>query len=275
MSERKTLTDEQKSIIYQLYVNEKRGQAACARAAGTSVRIVKRYLQEEKIPIRNFSEAATASNMNRRQYDINDDYFCHESPNMAYLLGFIAADGSISKRENELKIGLSAVDKEFLQTLATEMGSNRQVKEYTNAAGYNCCEWHCSSKKIKDTLAKYNIVPAKTYTFTFPRHLKREYWIDFIRGYFDGDGCISTAGKSALRWQIVAANKDVLQTIIDYFWEEYNIPKVSIQEKGSTPCYYFQYSTSATKQIYKILYRENSLYLPRKKEKFDTLLKIK
>ena len=117
MSERKTLTDEQKSIIYQLYVNEKRGQAACARAAGTSVRIVKRYLQEEKIPIRNFSEAATASNMNRRQYDINDDYFCHESPNMAYLLGFIAADGSISKRENELKIGLSAVDKEFLQKL--------------------------------------------------------------------------------------------------------------------------------------------------------------
>ena len=267
------LTEYQKQIILDMYVTKKRGQVACAKAAGVTQYIVKRFLVESGIKIRNYSEAAIESNMARRKYNINDSYFDKESSNMAYILGFLVADGSISKCSNEIKIGLSATDKDFLSSIAKELNSNREIKEYINSDGFSCCEWHFTSKKIKDKLAEYNIIPAKTFCFKFPEKLNRKYWIDFIRGYFDGDGCVSTAGKSAIRWQVCSATKDVLQHIIDFFYEEYNIPKVCIYErKGKNITYYIQYSTVPTREIYKHLYTKNSLYLPRKKKKFEEIL---
>lgn len=38
-------------------------------------------------------------------------------------------------------------------------------------------------------MAKYNIVPQKTYIFEMPT-LKNEYYSSYFRGYFDGDGSI-------------------------------------------------------------------------------------
>ena len=138
LKNRKQLTEQQKEIILDMYVNQKRGQAACGQAVGISPEAVKTFLKEQGIPIRNFSEAATASNITRRTYSVNDNYFDVESPNMAYILGFLAADGSVSKSCNEIKIGLSAVDKDFLQMIANELGSNRPIKEYINSSGYGC-----------------------------------------------------------------------------------------------------------------------------------------
>lgn len=34
----------------------------------------------------------------KRKYHINEDYFKHWSPNMAYILGFFLADGTITEK---------------------------------------------------------------------------------------------------------------------------------------------------------------------------------
>ena len=79
--------------------------------------------------------------------------------------------------------------------------------------------------------------------------------------------------QDRIRWQICAANKQVLEKIIDFFYEEYGIEKVSILvQMREHPLYYFQYSTTATKKIFSILYKENSLKLPRKYFKFKELV---
>ena len=65
----------------------------------------------------------------------------------------------------------------------------------------------------------------------------------------------------------------VLEKIIDFFYEEYSIEKVSILvQMKEHPLYYFQYSTTATKKIFSILYKENCLKLPRKYFKFKELV---
>lgn len=132
--------------------------------------------------------------------------------------------------------------------------------------------WVLTSKQIKDRLSYYNIIPQKTFTFTFPKQLKKEYWRDFIRGYFDGDGSISSAGQSAIRFSLGSATKDVLEVIIEFF-EENGIPKPTIYiRQGKKPFYYFQYSTVPTRKIYDILYYDNCLCLPRKQEKYKELI---
>ena len=207
---------------------------------------------------------------NQRKFPLNEDFFFVQTPEMAYILGILAADGTVRKCSNEVKLTLCAEDKDYLQSLQRLIGGT-PIKEYTDSKGYKNVTWTFSSKKIKDELATYNIVPQKTFTFTFPLKLEQKYWIDFIRGYFDGDGCVSTAGKNAIHWQLCSKNKDVLEKTLSFFEEEYNIPKVNIY-KRQDGLYYFQYSTNATRKIYEFLYTDNCLYLPRKKEKFQKIV---
>ena len=259
-------------IIYDYTVN-RYGLIKTGKQNGVGERIVRRILLENKIHIRSQSEAAIIANIQRRQFNLNDNYFSSENERMAYLLGFLASDGTIDKKNNRIKIGLSSVDKDFLIMIKKELGYEGDILDYQTSNGFNVSELTFTSQQIKKDLAKYNIVPNKTFTYTFPESLNKKYWIDFIRGYFDGDGSVSTAGPHAIRWQICAANKQVLEKIIDFFYEEYGIEKVSILvQMKEHPLYYFQYSTTATKKIFSILYKENCLKLPRKYFKFKELV---
>lgn len=259
--------------ILDNYVNKGFGLIKSGKEFGVGTRVVRRVLLENNIHIRSFNEAASISGVNRRIHDVNDNYFSEENHNMAYLLGFLASDGTIRKNDNSVKIGLSSVDRDFLLTIKKEIGYQGELTDYITSNGFSVSELRFTSKQIKADLAKYNIVPNKTFIYTFPKNLKREYWIDFIRGYFDGDGSVSTASSEAIRWQVCSANPDVLNTIVDFFFEEYEISKVNLQwQEKVHRLYYIQYSTTATRKIFQILYTPNCLKLPRKYEKFKKLV---
>lgn len=124
-------------------------------------------------------------------------------------------------------------------------------------------------------MAEYNIVPEKTFTFTFPKKLGKKYWVDFIRGYFDGDGSVSTAGPHAIKWQLCSATKEPLEVISKFFEEQYNIPRPSIlTEKRVNPLYILSYSSTATRMIYDILYYKDCWKLERKYKKFTEIYDI-
>lgn len=267
-------TKEQEEVIVKLYTEGRRGQLYCAKAVGsTNVKKVKEVLKKHGIPIRDFSQAASESNKNRALYK-NEDYFNEESSNMAWILGFLASDGTVSSSNNTIKIGLSARDKEILEKIKKEIQIENKIVEYTTKDGFDCVDLHWTCAKHKQILAIYGITPNKTFTIKPPLQLSKKYWIDFIRGYFDGDGSVNLIQNKALRWQVCGATKEILQWIIDFLYEEFQIPKVNIMcQDRENILYYFQYSTKATKQIYSVLYTPNSLFLKRKKDKFNEIIK--
>lgn len=277
----RNLTEEEYNIIYDAYINNHRGLVYCASLIKTSTKKVKEELIKRGVHIRNKTEATIFSNKNRALKK-DEDYFKKQSSNMAWILGFLASDGSISKNTNKIRIGLSQKDAEILYKIKDELGLSIEPKLYTNNKGYDCCklEWTCEQHK-KD-LALYSIVPAKTFILKPPYLLKRQYWIDYIRGYFDGDGSINLIknsngrGNGNLRWQICSATKEILEWIIDFFYEEYNIPKVNIySEKKKNIIYYIQYSSKSTREIYNILYSTDSnLFLKRKKDTFEEIMSL-
>ena len=274
-------TEEQKQLIIHLYVNEGRGQLYCAKACGsTNVQKVKEVLREYNIPIRNFSQAATLSNKNRALHK-KEDYFDIPSSNMAWILGFIASDGTVSSSDNTIKIGLSSVDREILEKIKAEIEIENKITDYTTKNGFEVSSISWTSQHHKEILSNYSITPNKTFTLKPPYKLPYKYWIDYIRGYFDGDGSVNlihSNGKPyASRWQICGATEEILQWIVDFFFNEYNIPKVKIycdKNHSKHNFYYFQYSTNSTKKIYNILYTLNSLYLNRKKKHFDEIIHV-
>jgi len=129
----------------------------------------------------------------RRQTLVNHDYFKQWSRNMAYIFGLWCADGYIRNRKNGycFSIKLHKNDKYLLQQILDEMQSKHKI--YDNKD--NSCHFVIGSKTIVNDIVNLGGIERKSLTLTFP-NVPEEYLVDFIRGYFDGDGSISSNGKS-------------------------------------------------------------------------------
>jgi DNA-binding transcriptional regulator WhiA len=200
---------------------------------------------------------------------VNNNYFSEQNANMAYIMGFLAADGNVSKNGNRIQSQLSIKDKSHLEKIQAEIGGC-EVYEYLSN-GYKSCGWHCYSAQIKNDLISYGIIPNKTGTLSMPKNLKKIYWKDFIRGYFDGDGSIHKDG-SGFRVDITCANQELLDDINSFFVEN-NIKSSNIMKDHNNV--YIRYRSQASIDIYNLLYYDNCLCLDRKKNKFLELMKEK
>ena len=200
---------------------------------------------------------------------VNNNYFSEQNNRMAYIMGFLAADGNVSKNGNRIQSQLSLKDKGHLEMIQSEIGGC-EVYEY-ESNGYKSCGWHCCSSQIKKDLAVYGIIPYKTGTLSIPKVLDKQYWKDFIRGYFDGDGTICKDG-TGFRVTITSANKEILEDINSYF-EENGIKPSNLYKDHNNICIRFR--SQASIDIYNLLYYNDCLCLKRKKEKYIELMKEK
>lgn len=261
------------------YVNKKMGQLASGKEFNLNQNHIEHILDSNNIRRRSFSEAASISSIYRSSKK-NDNYFSEQSADMAWLLGFIAADGTLRKKGNGIKITLASVDREILERIKEELEIELSIKDYQDSKGYFSSTLEWSSAQQREDLKKYHIIPEKTFKLKWPTRLKKEYWNDYIRGYFDGDGSINIIkssngrGNGSLRWQVCSATKEILEYIVSHF-EEQGVPSVSIQEQRKTNILYtIQYSSTSTRLIYDLLYTNSSsnLFLKRKKDHYEDIM---
>lgn len=271
----KNLTKEQEDIILKEYIELGHGQNTTMKAAKVSLEELKTCLEKNGYHLRNRHEAIMAANKGRNLLK-NQDYFSHQSENMAWLLGFLAADGSIEKNRNVIKLSLSSIDKEILEKIREEIQLESPVKDYITSGGYFVSKIQWSSEKHKKDLSQYGVIPQKTFLLKPPTKLERKYFKDYIRGFWDGDGSIviNRNNYNSLTWEIGSATKEILDFINDFFYEEYGIPKVNIHKiRRKEDFYLLMYSTTASLKIYDIFYQNpNALSLARKKEKYTNLV---
>ena len=200
---------------------------------------------------------------------VNHNYFSAPNANMAYIMGFLAADGNVQEKGNRIQSQLSIIDKDRLIKIQKEIGGC-EVYEY-NSNGYPCCGWHCYSAQIKRDLSMYGIVPHKTGHIYISSLLPKEYWRDFIRGYFDGDGSIYKDGNG-IRLSITSANIEILKDINTFFQENGIKPSNLYNDHNNKD---IRFRTQSCIDIYNLLYYPECLCLSRKKKKYLTLIKEK
>lgn len=137
--------------------------------------------------------------LKKDKYTYNHDYFENiDSPQKAYWLGFIYADGGVfinSKTNScELSIKLQASDHEHLRKFNKALGGNVDISFDTrkcnlNGKTYDMCQIRFYSSKLVHDIGNYGVTPNKTLSIRFP-NIDKSLYTDFIRGYFDGDGSI-------------------------------------------------------------------------------------
>lgn len=273
------------NIVIDNYVNKQFGLKRSGQEFGISENTVRKILQENNVPIRSLKEAHIISNKNDPRnaiYKKDKNFFSKESKNMAWMLGFLASDGNVRKENNCIRIELSIIDIEILERIKKAIKIENPISYRTDKKGNNFCHLNWNSRQHKQDLAKYSIVPNKTYILKPPYLLSEKYQLDYIRGYFDGDGTINInlchSGKSkAIRFGICSATPEVLKWIVDVF-EKNGIPRVNLHQDYShdKPFYSIIYSSVSSRKIYNLLYdnlQEDTLFLKRKKDRYEEILR--
>lgn len=224
-----------------------------------------------------------------RIFSVNHDYFKIWNHNMAYILGFIAADGNILHRKyqgklrSRLTINLNAVDIELLEKIKKELQYEGNIYKFKSKLKYkkfDSCSLKIDSKDLVSDLINLGITEKKSYTIKIPDNIPEKYEIDFVRGYFDGDGSVNgyyptnsnevRTKTLQIRVRIASGSKEILEQINTIFVKRgLNSKNISKQRDVYEICY----STFESIKIYNLFYQNpNALFLQRKKQKFQDLI---
>ena len=172
--------------------------------------------------------------VSRRKYYLNETFFDNiDTQDKAYILGFFYADGY--NYENQWRLLLF-------------------------------------SKHICDSLNAIGMTPAKSLTLEFP-NIDPSLYRHFIRGYFDGDGCISLYKHP--RSSITRVNISMLSTekflnkVKEILFDElkincgiYDIKKNNITKTLSIS------SVGSCVKFLEWIYQDANLYMQRKYDKY-------
>ena len=140
--------------------------------------IIQRILKKSNVILRRASP--------RSNYNIK--FFSDHNENSCYWAGFILADGCI--RKNVLHIKLSKKDKSHLEKFLKSIESNYTIKDYENDYSGASCVSISGNWYKSDLFNNFGITERKTFEVKYP-NIPEKYDKHFIRGIFDGDGCIT------------------------------------------------------------------------------------
>lgn len=204
--------------------------------------------------------------------NFNHNYFEDiDCDNKAYWLGFIAADGCINSNVPSLSINISQKDLALLEKFASDIEFNNQIfknstiiKETGNFR--HMCTITCTSKKLIQDLSKYGLGPQKSLTLKAPQNIPDDLIRHWIRGYIDGDGCFTWNKKGNRLGIKVLGTESVLEYIKKYLQLTCNVTNYGKIKNLSTG------GNIILTRVGHYLYDDASVFLKRKRSKFDKLL---
>lgn len=149
-----------------------------------------------------------------RKYSVNEHFFDEINTNeKAYWLGFLYADGY--QNGKEIVINLKISDQEHLNNFKKILQSEHPLKEYHSI---NVVSLRIGSIKLCESLNHLGCVQNKSLIIKFPEFLKQSiFLVDFIRGIFDGDGCIYINKKKRKVLSIYSGSKEFMIELYNIF----------------------------------------------------------
>lgn len=197
-----------------------------------------------------------------------DENYFHtvDTPRKAYWLGLLYADGWIVTEHSIPKgfsIALHQKDKYLLEWLASDLNHSGLVRKERQSS--NLFQVKLTSKIAAQDLINLGMMPRKSKVVLFPT-LANNLYPYFVRGYFDGDGCVYVR-KNTISIKITSGSIDMLSQLNTKLEEEINI-KSSITKDGScfNLCFYAKKALAFAKYMYNTE-QEKELYMIRKYQK--------
>jgi hypothetical protein len=214
---------------------------------------------------------------------VNKNFFKIWSSEMAYVLGFFVADGyiTVNRRGGQFWC-IQITDKELLFAIKEAIESDHTIgiRKMRNNEQL-IYRLQIGSVEMCNDLRKLGFAEKKTKCLAIPM-IPKIYFPDFTRGYFDGDGNVWIGNIHKDR---VNTTKTILTSFTScshiFLYEMHSVlldwgirggSLRRIKDSYSR----LQFSAKNSLKLYKIMYNKESfgsLYLKRKKDRFDAFFK--
>jgi predicted DNA-binding protein YlxM (UPF0122 family) len=249
--------------------------------------IIELYKEFKSVPIisQKFKVSNTAiynilkrNNIKRenKKYVIDESFFdIINTQEKAYILGLFMADGYNSKDGYTLGINLKEEDKDLLERVKIEMKTDRPLyfieKKIKNKNHSNSYALEITNKNLCESANKAGIIKNKTYNLKFP-NIDNELLNHFIRGYFDGDGCIYISKENKVTVSIILSEsfcdimKIKLKNVLGFSGNIYQDKRINEKIKiwqlgGNKQC----------KTFMDWIYKDSKIFMKRKKNKYNSV----
>lgn len=218
------------------------------------------YHNHLKIKTLSQAERSKIQSQNARKYNISQDYFKTWSHNMAYIFGLWCADGCIYGGKM-FDITLHHKDQYILKRVAQELQYEGNLYDYVDK---QASRLNFSCVIIYNDLVALGGCENKSMVLKFPE-VPEEFLPDFIRGYFDGDGCITEIKGKRINSAFTSGSKQFLDKLLQILKEKAGIEGGSYDPSS----YSLRFGKKDTIRLGKYMYRNNpELFLLRKRQKF-------
>jgi hypothetical protein len=214
---------------------------------------------------------------------VNKDFFKKWSLEMAYVLGFFAADGyiTVNKRGGHF-FCFQIKEKDILLKFRKLLGSEHKIAVRNNSFG-KTYRWQVGSKEMCQDLDNLGFGQKKTFRLVIPK-MPHSCLPHFIRGYFDGDGNIWLGLKHKNRAKSLLSLQTSFTSCSVGFLESlqknlsmYGLGRGSLHGLKNKDASRLSYSTKDSLKLYNLMYSCYSvedLYLSKKRRVFEKFVKM-
>lgn len=192
----------------------------------------------------------------------------------AYWLGFIYADGSVSDgtKNNNIEISLKLSDILHLEKFRKFTNCENNVK-----FDHFRCRFTLTNKYLRDKLEEIGCVPRKSLILKFPDtniFSNKKLIKHFIRGYVDGDGCLTIINNKNPCISILGTTS-FLEGLQKAMGLKKNRKLSKNNYSSSSDTMVLSFNGKSAVYIADYLYKDSIIYLDRKFEKYQKFLECR
>lgn len=206
---------------------------------------------------------------------------------MAYLLGYLFADGSLenSAYMRGKYLRATSIDKDIIINMKNLLKSDHTVFSLDPLWPNGKVRYgiRIGNRYIYDSLIKLRLFPNKSLTMEFPV-IPEKYLCDFVRGYFDGDGCVYINMAKGIRGQPIikkltiiftSGSKRFLKELARVLQMSVGLNHIKIYDSHRS--FQLRYTTADSVKLFKFFYSntDSQFYLKRKFKIFEKYFKLR
>ena len=207
----------------------------------------------------------------------NNEFQVIDTPEKAYVLGFIYSDGFVRWYSGSYIVSMSQhiTDEYLLDKIAELFPFFRKKADYTKPTTIIL---ECTRKALYEDLVNNGVLPQKSkenrFNLRFP-NISKELQSHFIRGYFDGDGSVYKQKVGNTKFEIGGTCFYMITDLIKILYDngiDVNVRCKHMGEGLRTMDFYILYASSdkVSKKFAEYIYRDcGELYMKRKYDKLN------
>ncbi len=206
-------------------------------------------------------------------------FFDTWTPEMAYVLGYFAADGCMYQVTSNKAyfIEFVSIDKDLIESVRGLMRASNKVEALDRPKCQTRYKLRICSKKLFNRLKELGFSPAKSLVMKFP-DVPKILLHHFVRGYLDGDGCVyfkesyrqdRKKQRKVLLVRFTCGSKKFLQVLRQKIQKIANNKQIGSLHPHNN-AWDLSYGNETARQLYNFMYPTTTVpHLGRKKAKFE------